>query len=260
MSSYIVHCFDILIKTKNVFFTCTGTRVGDPLECNTLEKVFCENRKDPLLIGSVKSSVGHSEGSSALCSISKVILAFETGMVSPNINLTELRKEIPALIEGRMKVCTENTPLPNRLAAVNSFGFGGANGHALLAQYDKVKVNHGLPEDNVPRLVLWAGRTKEAIEKIFDHLEEKTLDAELIALIHGIQSHDIQANLLRGYTIVAKDETDETKTANMGRGIERFDIGKRPIVWVFTGKCDFFAFQFCFAKNIYFFVICLNKF
>lgn len=82
-----------------------------------------------MLIGSVKSNMGHCEASSGICSITKVILAFEAGAVPPNMNFKQARKDIPALTEGRLKVCTEVTPLPGNLAAANSFGFGGANGN-----------------------------------------------------------------------------------------------------------------------------------
>lgn len=102
--------------------------MGDPEECRTLDRVFCTNRKDPLLIGSVKSNMGHCEASSGICSVTKVLLAFENGAVPPNLHFKTPRKDIPSLVEGRLKVCTEVTPLPGNLAAANSFGFGGANG------------------------------------------------------------------------------------------------------------------------------------
>lgn len=105
-----------------------GTKVGDPEECATLDKIFCKNRKEPLLIGSIKSNMGHTESSSGICSLTKILLAFETGLIAPNLNFNKPRQDIPALVEGRLKVCTEATPLTGNLAAANSFGFGGANG------------------------------------------------------------------------------------------------------------------------------------
>ena len=51
----------------------TGTKVGDPEEVSALDATFCKNRTTPLLIGSVKSNMGHSESTSGLCSIAKVI-------------------------------------------------------------------------------------------------------------------------------------------------------------------------------------------
>lgn len=72
----------------------TGTRVGDPEECNTLDKVFCAGRGEPLLIGSVKSSIGHSESSSGLCSITKVLLAFESGIFFNETKLQNKRLKV----------------------------------------------------------------------------------------------------------------------------------------------------------------------
>lgn len=50
----------------------TGTKVGDPQEIDAIDKAMCKNRTVPLLIGSVKSSIGHSEPSSGMCSLTKV--------------------------------------------------------------------------------------------------------------------------------------------------------------------------------------------
>lgn len=106
----------------------TGTVVGDPEECKALDNIFCKNRREPLLVGSVKSNIGHSESTSGACSIAKVILAFESGLIPPNINFEKIRPTIPALVEKRMIVCNEVTPFKGDKIAINSFGFGGANG------------------------------------------------------------------------------------------------------------------------------------
>ncbi|XP_049869377.1 fatty acid synthase-like [Pectinophora gossypiella] len=70
----------------------TGTFVGDPEELSAIDGIFCTGRSEPLLIGSVKSNLGHTEPSSALCSISKVIIAYSTGYIPPNINLSRPRQ------------------------------------------------------------------------------------------------------------------------------------------------------------------------
>lgn len=54
----------------------TGTKVGDPEEINALKRVCCKDRKTPLLIGSVKSNLGHSEPASGLCQIAKVTCGY----------------------------------------------------------------------------------------------------------------------------------------------------------------------------------------
>ena len=50
----------------------TGTRVGDPEEVNAIDLVMCKDRKTPLLVGSVKSNLGHAEPASGLCAVAKV--------------------------------------------------------------------------------------------------------------------------------------------------------------------------------------------
>lgn len=56
----------------------TGMKIGDPEEINAVEKVFCNDRPTPLLIGSVKSNMGHAEPASGLCQVAKVIFFKET--------------------------------------------------------------------------------------------------------------------------------------------------------------------------------------
>lgn len=106
----------------------TGTFVGDPEECRALDNIFCKNRSEPLLVGSVKSNIGHTESTSGVCSIAKAILTFENGRIPPNINFEKFRPTIPALAEKRMIVCNETMPFNGDRIAINSFGFGGANG------------------------------------------------------------------------------------------------------------------------------------
>jgi fatty acid synthase len=59
----------------------TGTKVGDPIEMNSIDQLFCKNRTTPLLVGSIKSNMGHSEPASGLCAIAKTIIAFLTRSV-----------------------------------------------------------------------------------------------------------------------------------------------------------------------------------
>lgn len=84
-------------------------QVGDPEEVKALENVFCPGRKSPLLIGSVKSNIGHSEPASGLCSVTKVVIAMESGYIPPNINLKVPRKDIEAFYNGKISVSLEDS-------------------------------------------------------------------------------------------------------------------------------------------------------
>lgn len=90
----------------------------------------------------------------------------ESGYIPPNLHYKSPREGVQALFDGRLKVVTEPTAWEGGLVGVNSFGFGGANCHVLLKSNDKPKINQGIPEDNLPRLVVISGRTEEAVKTL----------------------------------------------------------------------------------------------
>lgn len=76
----------------------------DSIESNVVEEVFCKNRGSPLLVGSIKSNVGHTEAAAPFMSLLKGILAFETDTIAPNINLKEIDRDIKPLDRGTLQV------------------------------------------------------------------------------------------------------------------------------------------------------------
>lgn len=74
------------------------------MEANAVADVLCSRRTTPLMIGSVKSSVGHTEASAGFLSILKTLIAMNSEMIPPNSNFTEINKDIRAFQENRMKV------------------------------------------------------------------------------------------------------------------------------------------------------------
>ncbi|KAL9594482.1 MAG: hypothetical protein Q9219_007011 [cf. Caloplaca sp. 3 TL-2023] len=122
----------------------TGTAVGDPIEVAAVNHMMSqEERKQKLYIGSVKSSIGHLEAGAALASIIKVIECLERGMIPPQ---KHFHKANPKLDLRNIEIPTVLQPWPDqsgypRRAAINSFGFGGANGHLALEYW---------PSPNVP--------------------------------------------------------------------------------------------------------------
>ncbi|XP_018336345.1 fatty acid synthase-like [Agrilus planipennis] len=206
----------------------TGTKVGDPEELSALDQIFCTNRKTPLPVGSVKSNLGHTEPVSGMCSIVKVIIGMENGYIPPNINYTEPREGAEVLEQKRMVVVTDKTPWPYKtgLAGVNSFGFGGANCHILLRCNQKVKVNNGLPKDDIPRLVCLNGRNQYALKMFVEDLRSRPLDAEYVALLNEAFKDHIPGFKCRGYSILAK-------SGEISSDIKQFDEIKRPLYVVF---------------------------
>ena len=147
----------------------TGTKVGDPQEVNSIAELFCKDRKSPLLLGSVKSNMGHSEPASGLCSIAKVLIAMEYGIIPANLHFSSPNLDIPALSDGSIKVVSEPTPWKGGLVGVNSFGFGGANAHIVLRSNPKPKISPML-DAIVPKMVSVSGRTEEAVTALLDEV------------------------------------------------------------------------------------------
>jgi len=115
----------------------TGTAAGDPVEAHSIGEVFSALRPsaDPLLVGSVKSSLGHLEPASGIAGLLKAMLVLKHRTAPPSLHLDEPNPDIDCRSLG-IAFVTEPTPLPPTpgpaMVGVNSFGFGGANAHALL--------------------------------------------------------------------------------------------------------------------------------
>jgi phthiocerol/phenolphthiocerol synthesis type-I polyketide synthase C len=116
----------------------TGTFLGDPIEAKALGAVYGAARGEAgrCRIGSVKSNMGHLEAAAGIAGLLKTALALRHGTIPPSLHFETPNPHIPfdAL---RLEVQRELGPWPGpparRLAGVSSFGFGGANAHAILA-------------------------------------------------------------------------------------------------------------------------------
>ncbi len=158
----------------------TGTPVGDPIECEALARVFAPNgadteRRQPLLLGSVKGNLGHTEAAAGLAGVIKTVLAMWHAQVPATINHhtlnPELRLErIPAVIP------TVPTPWPVPddgvcVAGVNSFGFSGTNAHVILAHHDQ-DARPVFPAVPPPYLLCLSGPTSEVLGQVARRYED----------------------------------------------------------------------------------------
>ncbi|QVM05380.1 Type I Iterative PKS [Coccidioides posadasii str. Silveira] len=117
----------------------TGTATGDPIEAGAIASVFQSHRRreeEALRIGSVKTNIGHTEATSGLASVIKVVLAMEKGVLPPSINFEKPNPQL-ALDDWRLKVVTELEKWPvapgqKMRASVNNFGYGGSNAHIIM--------------------------------------------------------------------------------------------------------------------------------
>lgn len=87
----------------------TGTTAGDPQEVDALTaSFFATNRQTPLLVGSVKSNIGHSESNSGMAEIAKVLIAMEQGVIPGNLHYNNPKSSLTAIIDGRIQVTRTN--------------------------------------------------------------------------------------------------------------------------------------------------------
>ncbi|MBR7833504.1 SDR family NAD(P)-dependent oxidoreductase [Actinospica durhamensis] len=117
----------------------TGTRVGDPIEAAALGAVLGTDRpaERPLLVGSVKTNVGHLEGAAGATGLLKTVLSLSHRALAPSMNFQSPPPEIP-LPELGLDVVRSARPWPapdsRLIAGVSSFGMGGTNCHLVLAE------------------------------------------------------------------------------------------------------------------------------
>ncbi|NEP72545.1 MAG: acyltransferase domain-containing protein [Okeania sp. SIO2G4] len=155
----------------------TGTSLGDPLEVKALTEVLRgKNIEAPaLMLGSVKTNIGHLEAGAGIASLIKVVLAMQHGEIPPHLNLTQLNPHISE-VGIAINIPTELTPwLPTKdgklFAGVSSFAFSGTNSHLILESFDQVKSqkskvkNEGELERPLHLLTV-SGKTETALKEL----------------------------------------------------------------------------------------------
>lgn len=120
----------------------TGTPAGDPIEANALGRSLGQRRSEPLLIGSVKTNLGHLEPASGLAGVVKSVMALDRKLVPKSLHFETPSPNIP-FEELNLAVASGNVMLPSdrrqAYAGINSFGFGGANAHVVLRRVDRAE-------------------------------------------------------------------------------------------------------------------------
>ncbi|GAW22155.1 hypothetical protein ANO14919_116900 [Xylariales sp. No.14919] len=133
----------------------TGTAAGDPREASAIHDAFFANSgsgqndsnaspspgsDQKMLVGSIKTVIGHTEAAAGLAGVIKAVSSMKHGLVPPNLHFENLNPDVEPFY-SHLQIPTAVTPWPDpppgqpRRASVNSFGFGGSNAHAIVESY-----------------------------------------------------------------------------------------------------------------------------
>ncbi len=150
----------------------TGTPLGDPIEVKAALAVLGQNRERPLIIGSVKTNIGHAEAAAGASALAKVALALEHGEIPPLLHLKQLNPLLGQLSE-RFSIPTSLQPWPStsgghRLAGVTSLGFSGTNAHVLIEESPVAATTQRMPPEEAdrPHLMCLSARTEPALGEL----------------------------------------------------------------------------------------------
>jgi len=150
----------------------TGTSAGDPVETTAIGSVLGMADR-PLWVGSAKTNIGHLEAGAGMVGLIKTCLIASRRQVPPNLHFHEQNPEVPLQKFG-LQVPTTVSQLPEGdfLMGVNSFGFGGTNGHVVLASPPTPGQKSSLPASAGPQLVCLSAGSEGALQQLVARYQE----------------------------------------------------------------------------------------
>jgi phthiocerol/phenolphthiocerol synthesis type-I polyketide synthase A len=190
----------------------TGTLLGDPIEARALGTALGRGRPEdsPLLIGAVKTNLGHTEAAAGIAGFIKAVLAVQHGQIPPNQRFESPNPHIQ-FADLRMKVVDTQTEWPDtghpRRAGVSSFGFGGTNAHVVIEQsVELFAAPEPVLDPSVSTLVV-AGKTPQRVAAsaavLADWMEGPGAEVALADVAHTVNHH--RSRQARFGTVVARE-------------------------------------------------------
>ena len=200
----------------------TGTALGDPVEAHALSAVYRSQtpRKAPLVIGSVKSNLGHTEAAAGIAGLLKVILSLQGEFLPKTLHCERPSPHIDwaglDLTTSRGIAWPANgSP---RLAGVSSFGFSGTNVHLIIEQAP-ARLAPARVESR-PELLLFSGRSAQALRAAELQLRERARQpdapglAEISYTLSTARSHfEYRSYVVASSSLELSEQLAQTRTA-----------------------------------------------
>ncbi|WP_020638027.1 type I polyketide synthase [Amycolatopsis balhimycina] len=222
----------------------TGTALGDPIEAQALLATYGQDRERPLLLGSVKSNIGHTQMASGVAGVIKVVQALRHGLVPKTLHVDEPSTHVD-WSTGSIELPSGSVPWPEsgrpRRAGISSFGLSGTNVHTILEQAPEPAAEAGPePEPGLVPVPL-SGRTEAALRAqaatVLDTLDDGVSPAVLgYSLASTRSAFEHRAVLLaedhdelrRGLAALAGDQPDG--------GVVRGTVTRGRTAFLFAGQ------------------------
>jgi phthiocerol/phenolphthiocerol synthesis type-I polyketide synthase C len=192
----------------------TGTPLGDPIELDSLSKVFGDREgRAPLVLGAVKTNLGHLEAAAGITGFMKTVLAVRHGRIPRNRNFTELTPHASQDV-SRLAIATEDVEWPAtdrpRRAGVSSFGVSGTNAHVLIEQAPDAAPAPRRDPDPAVSTLLVSGKTAQRVAAtasvLADWIDGPGAAVPLADVAHTLNHHRARHPKFATVTAVDRDQ------------------------------------------------------